>query len=186
MGRSYISYVQLVDIVGETDANALCQRFGGQAVYIGKKPEKSPLHGVISPCAVESLCGEFRAEELQLPMGPRRKPTVKEVIGPMLERGMSTAQIAEELGVTSRCVQIARRDVGRPTPKRVAAPRPRPEPKPRGRKREILDQLRNNQENLSVRQIAEKFGVSPEHIYHLRAEYQIPPYRGRTAQAGNA
>jgi transposase-like protein len=163
MARSYLSFAALVDIIGEADALTLCKQYGGMAVYISKTPERCALNGIIGGCAVESLCAELGGEEYMLARGPLHRPPIKEVIATLLEAGASLREAAKECGCSTRYVHYVRRDIG------LTPPRPASKPK----KQKILEVLRANPENLSVREIAEKFECSRDYIYGLRSEYQI-------------
>lgn len=194
MARSYISFPQLADIVGEADAVALCEHYGGMALYIAKTPERCALNGIISGCGVESICAELGGEEYMLPIGPFRKVSIKERIVAMLESGASHSEVARECRCTTRYVEIVARDIGIPKPKKAVKPKvltPQAvKPQRQVKKPQILAMLMDNVERLSVREISERFGVSRDYVYEIRREHQVSPYKphqkGRTAQAGNA
>ena len=112
MARSYVSFPQLVDIIGIADAMALCKQHGGCAVYIAKRPEKCALVGIISGCGVESLCAELGGEEYMLPLGPFRKVPIKEAIVAMLEAGLSHTEVARECGCTTRYSAMVAQNTG--------------------------------------------------------------------------
>ncbi|MDO9582710.1 MAG: helix-turn-helix domain-containing protein [Desulfomicrobium sp.] len=160
MARTYISFPDLVGIVGEADAAALCREHGGCALYVTQTPERSALVGIISGCAIESLCAAYPGEELQLPSSPFMRLPIKQRVSAMLEAGASLSTVARECGCTTRYVHYVRRDIGMGGP-------PRPAPK----KPEILKALR---EGLPPREIAESFGVSVDYVSNLRREYDIP------------
>ncbi|HCU70109.1 MAG TPA: hypothetical protein DGF30_13045 [Desulfomicrobium sp.] len=125
MARTYLSFVALVDIIGEADATALCREYGGFAIYVSKRPERSHLAGTISGCAVENLCSSFGGEEVMLARGPFRPVPIKEAIVAMLEAGASIAETAKEVGCTVRYVAMVRANL---TPcRKPAAPRRRTE-----------------------------------------------------------
>ncbi|NCC85252.1 MAG: DNA-binding protein [Clostridia bacterium] len=184
MARLYVSFPALVAVIGEADAARLCERHGGLALYITQKPERCSLNGIISGVAIESLCAEFPGIEILLPIGPHRKPPLKESIVSMLEAGVSHSAIARELRCTSRYVEMVSRDAGFNKPRAV---KPKVQkPKRRVAKQEILATLKNNTESLSVKEVAAKFGVNPHYVYDLRREHEIPPYKPRTGVAGEA
>ncbi len=122
MARSYISFPQLVDIIGIVDATALCKQHGGCAVYIAKRPEKCALVGIICAVAVESICAELGGEEYMLPLGPFRRVPIKEAVAAMLEAGFSHTEVARECGCTARYSAMVARDTGL-----NAAPRKKPQ-----------------------------------------------------------
>lgn len=119
MARLYVSFPDLVDVVGESDAAILCEHHGGLAFYVTQTPERSSLVGVLSDAAIESLCAEFPGIEIQLPIGPRRRVLLKERIAAMLEAGLSHPAIARELRCTLRYVEIVSRDQGFNKPRAV-------------------------------------------------------------------
>ena len=162
MARLYLSFPQLVDIIGEADALTLCKQHGGCACYIPKRSERCALNGIISGCAVESLCAEYPGEEVMLPRGPLHRPPIKEAIASMLEAGASLSEVAREIRCTTRYVHYVRRDIG------LNPPRPATKPK----KQKILEAIRENSE-LRPRDIAERFGVSVAYVYSLRSEYGV-------------
>lgn len=112
MARTYLSFVALVDIIGEADATALCKQHGGCAVYIAKRPEKCALVGIICAVAVESICAELGGEEYMLPLGPFRRVPIKEAVAAMLEAGFSHTEVARECGCTVRYSAMVARDTG--------------------------------------------------------------------------
>lgn len=122
MARSYLSFPQLVDIIGEVDATALCRRHGGCAVYVAKTPERCSLVGIISMAAVESICAELGGEEYMLSRGPFRPVPIKEAIAVMLESGATHTEVAKEVGCTARYVAMVKSDL---SPRRKPAPKPR-------------------------------------------------------------
>ncbi|NCC04984.1 MAG: hypothetical protein EOM37_13305 [Proteobacteria bacterium] len=167
---SYISFVALVGIIGEADADALCRAHGGRTIYISK-PDRCSLRGIISDAGVESLCSEYRGEQITLPRGTAAPALVKERLVKLLELGKSITDAAREAGCTARYAQMVRRDAG--LPPSVAAPRPPKPPKPRREtKRDlILQALMHNPEGLSPREIAEQLGVCSKYVQQVRREY---------------
>lgn len=110
MARSYLSFSKIVDIIGQTDAVALCEARGGLSAYVAKTPEKCSLRGVISPCGLESLCAAYGGEEVTLPHGPFRKTTIKQRIIDMLEAGRGRHEIATECRCTRTYVDMVARE----------------------------------------------------------------------------
>ena len=162
MASTWLSAPALVDLIGEEAAIRLCQEYGGLRIYITKRPESSKLVPTIGGVAAESLCAAFGGEEIMLPSLIRR-PHIKEKIIVMLEAGASLSMVARECNCTQRYVHYVRRDIG------LTPPRPARKPK----KQKILEVLRANPENLSTREIAERFGVSRDYVYGLRSEFGI-------------
>lgn len=188
MARTYISFVSLVDTIGIEDATALCRAHGGRPCYIARTPEKCcALNGIISAVAVESLCAALGGEEYMLPLPPDRRVPIKVLVARLLEEGRTLSEAAREAGCSQRYVEMIRRDLKLPKP----APRPTTEvvipsaPRP-AKKYAVLELLVNNNEGLSVREIADRTGASESHVYCLRREFRIPPYRVRTSADSEA
>ncbi|NCC85583.1 MAG: hypothetical protein EOM03_15865 [Clostridia bacterium] len=110
MAKLYVSYPQLVDIIGEADATALCKHYGGLALYVTKTPERSSLVGIISGAGIESLCAELPGIEIMLPQGPHRRVPIKEAVVAMLEAGASHTEVVRECGCTMRYSQMIAQD----------------------------------------------------------------------------
>lgn len=110
MARTYLSFSKIVDIIGQEDATALCEARGGLPVYVAKVPKKCSLRGLISACGLESLCAAFGGEEVTIPHGPFRKPTIKAHITNMLEAGRGRHEIATECRCTRTYVDVVARE----------------------------------------------------------------------------
>lgn len=123
MARTYLSFPQLVDIIGTEDATALCRAHGGRPCYIARTPEKCALNGIISSVAVESLCAEFGGEEYMFPLPPGRRVPIKVLVARLLEEGKSLSETARCAGCSQRYCEMVRRDLKLPKP----APLPMPD-----------------------------------------------------------
>lgn len=118
MASTWLSTPDLVAIVGEDAAIALCQEYGGLCVYVTKRPERSKLVPVIGHVAAESLCAAFGGEEIMLPALIRR-PQIKEKIIVLLKAGVSYAEIARECRCSYRHVAGIAGDTGLSVRKRA-------------------------------------------------------------------
>lgn len=109
MATPWVSYFQLVEVIGEESAIALCRSFGGVDYYVPKKPNEELL-SIIGNSAWE-LCAEFPGIDITLPNAVNRTPSKKEGIVELVARlraeGLDPKprQIARMLGCTKRHVQ---------------------------------------------------------------------------------
>lgn len=106
-----ISRVDLESLIGPECAAWLLARFGGQSLYIPKRPGAGQaIEAVVGAVAFEVLQAEFGAMNVSLPGKP--KQVLKDQIAPMIEQGLSHNDIAQQLGCSWRYVAMVKADMG--------------------------------------------------------------------------
>jgi len=94
---------QLVDLIGETEARALCKNCGGERVYVPEKPTLGRL-GFLTVAARQSLSDFFGGAQLEVPLGPPGTCTKRHQIEALLDTKLSANEIARQVGCTRRWV----------------------------------------------------------------------------------
>ena len=116
MGAVWLSETSLCLMIGTEDSRALLEALGGLTVYIPKAPGPTKTFGlnledVLSPEGFAALCRHVGGETVSLP-NVRRKTGSKQ-IRRLLDQGKSHRQIAEDLRVSVRYVEMV---ASRPAP----------------------------------------------------------------------
>ena len=105
MARVWISYGELVDIIGADMAKTLCITRGGVYIYVPKiESTDTELAKVIGITALRSLIAVYGGEVIVVPnhrKGTQRKGDIIK----MLDAGASAREIALRLDVTQRYVE---------------------------------------------------------------------------------
>ena len=112
MAEKWIAMGELVMLVGEDSARALCSSLGGLRIYVPKRPDLSTRLGRVAGWrAMALLCEAYGGEEVTFP-NRRRGEGQKKIIMEGLENGLSVRQIAEQAEVTERYVRAVARMYG--------------------------------------------------------------------------
>ena len=75
MGELWVSHDELVDAIGDDDADLLCRAVGGVSTYIPRKPVAgSPLSAVLGMKRMERLCAAFGGLRVTLPNRRKGEP----------------------------------------------------------------------------------------------------------------
>lgn len=116
MSEVWVSYPELVDVLGDAGANLLCAAVGGASMPIPRAPVQGTyLSALLGMERMGRLCAEFGGLRIVVP-NRRREPYKARIIR-MLDAGTSPGSIALELGVTERYVRIvAQRAKKQPEP----------------------------------------------------------------------
>lgn len=111
--------VEIAEIAGVEAAITICDRYGGNRVYI---PRYAPDHHWLVHCvgrvAADAICTHFAngatGIELELPTGARLNRTQRRAkLEKLIAEGYSSTEITRRLGVTRRCVSRAKADMNR-------------------------------------------------------------------------
>ncbi|MEQ1671431.1 MAG: hypothetical protein ABL893_11275 [Hyphomicrobium sp.] len=110
--------VEIAEIAGVEAAITICDRYGGNRVYI---PRYAPDHHWLVHCvgrvAADALCEHFASPsgiELELPTGARLNRTQRRArLEKLIADGYTSSEITRRLGVTRRCVSRAKADMTR-------------------------------------------------------------------------
>ena len=105
MARVWISYGELVDIIGADMAKTLCITRGGVYIYVPKiestDTELAKIVGIPALRALIAVCG---GEVIVVPNHRKSTPRKGDIIK-MLDAGASAREIAIRLDVTQRYVE---------------------------------------------------------------------------------
>jgi len=105
MARVWISYGELVDIIGADMAKTLCITRGGVYIYVPKiESTDTELAKVIGITALRSLIAVYGGEVIVVPNHRKGTPRKGDIIK-MLDAGASAREIALRLDVTQRYVE---------------------------------------------------------------------------------
>lgn len=105
MARVWISYGELVDIIGADMAKTLCITRGGVYIYVPKiESTDTELAKVIGITALRSLIAVYGGEVIVVPNHRKGTPRKCDIIK-MLDAGASAREIALRLDVTQRYVE---------------------------------------------------------------------------------
>ena len=105
MARVWISYGELVDIIGADMAKTLCITRGGVYIYVPKiESTDTELAKVIGITALRSLIAVYGGEVIVVPNHRKGTPRKGDIIK-MLDAGASAREIAIRLDVTQRYVE---------------------------------------------------------------------------------
>jgi DNA-binding NarL/FixJ family response regulator len=101
----WVSYPELVSILGDDMALVLTRGKGGIKFYVPR--QASPDHWLAKLVGVdgmEALCAAYPGEDIVVPNG--RREHCKAKVLQLLDEGLTKAEIAEQCGVTDRYVYI--------------------------------------------------------------------------------
>lgn len=119
--------------LGLEAAEALAHHFGGQRIYIQPTiSEASPLLA-LGDAAAAALCRLFGGERLDVPLDPYRPEAYRRWVAELGSAGRTVNEIARELGLSYRSVQIMRSGTG--------AARSGRQPKRDPRQMDLLDKV---------------------------------------------
>lgn len=105
MAETWVSKVELVELIGRSAAETLCKTYGGVPIYVPVRADpKSALGRIVGTAALAVLSKEFGSLQITVPNGRREEAAKKEILR-QLEAGRSACAIALELGVTERYVR---------------------------------------------------------------------------------
>lgn len=120
MSARWIAIDELANVIGTTEARALCRAYGGLARYVPAKPNfDHPYVKVIGARAFEELCAYAGGWHLELP-NLRRKPAKGRILS-MLEQGKSHETIADVCKVSVRYVRYLAAE-SRPSERQLELP----------------------------------------------------------------
>lgn len=110
MASRWVSMVELEMLIGKEAAQVLCRHAGGVSHRCPVHPHTDTLFArLIGAPALKKLCQAYGGEMIVLPNG--QHTTKKMDIVARLEQGKSCRQIAMELGLTERWVEIVAKDL---------------------------------------------------------------------------
>ena len=112
MSASWMPWADLVSIIGNDAATALCLAMGGTEVYIPKDPEGGRIEAVIGPQAAAILSRRCGGVSVFLPSGLYRASMTPRIIG-LLQAGWKPPRIARECKVSERHVRQILADIRR-------------------------------------------------------------------------
>ena len=113
MAAAWISYGELTDLIGPDAALALCQAYGGVALYIPKNIKAdSELARIVGLAALRVLATVYGGEGVTVPNRRKAAPRKGKILE-MLAAGTPAREIALRLDVTQRYVEYVA-TVGRP------------------------------------------------------------------------
>jgi hypothetical protein len=112
MGAVWVSWLELVDTVGEQAARTLCSERGGGAVYV---PKQASAGCVLAPLlddkALSALCATFGGLCISLPS--RRRKYSRDTVLACLQEGSKPQEAARRAGVSERYARMVKRQVSR-------------------------------------------------------------------------
>lgn len=113
MAAAWISYGELTGLIGPGAALALCQVYGGVALYIPKNIKAdSELARIVGLAALRVLATVYGGEVVTVPNRRKAAPRKGKILE-MLAAGTPAREIALRLDVTQRYVEYVA-TVGRP------------------------------------------------------------------------
>lgn len=105
MASTWVSFGELVDIIGVSMAKTLCATRGGISLYIPKSATtQSELTKIIDFGAMQALSAAHGGEVIVVPNRRSREPQKNKILE-MLGTGASPREIALKLDVTQRYVE---------------------------------------------------------------------------------
>ena len=105
MARVWISYGELVDIIGADMAKTLCITRGGVYIYVPKiESTDTELAKIVGIPALRALIAVYGGEVIVVPNHRKGTPRKGDIIK-MLDAGASAREIALRLDVTQRYVE---------------------------------------------------------------------------------
>lgn len=103
----------VIDRCGAEIASQIIDHFGGQILYIAKKPRGgSGLLKALDPADVQKLCKALGGETLLVPVG--RNSAIRKMrqsVERMVREGLSTSEIARRAGCCRRTVYVVRSEM---------------------------------------------------------------------------
>ncbi|WP_298998146.1 RNA helicase [uncultured Desulfovibrio sp.] len=105
MASTWVSYGELVDIIGVCLAKTLCMTRGGVSLYIPKTASpQSDLAKIVGMGAMHALSTVHGGEVIVVPNRRNKEPQKSKILE-MLNAGASPREIALRLDVTQRYVE---------------------------------------------------------------------------------
>lgn len=99
------SFEALVQLLGQADALVFCHHYGGQRLYIARKPKRDLVERV-GRRAAERLSQEFPSMSIDVPLGPVSMPSKRRML--VLKGGRTNNEIARLGQMTTRNVRMIR------------------------------------------------------------------------------
>jgi DNA-binding NarL/FixJ family response regulator len=105
MASTWVSYGELVDIIGVSMAKTLCMTRGGVSLYIPKLASpQSELAKIVGMGAMHALSAVHGGEVIVVPNRRNKEPQKGKILE-MLNAGASPREVALRLDVTQRYVE---------------------------------------------------------------------------------
>lgn len=109
--RSNTTLDDIAGVIGFTATLRIATWYGGQNLYVSPTPDESmQLVRLIGMPAAQRLAAEWGGERVAVPtMWAYEEDQRNRLVGNLLKRGISTKEIARDMGMTERRIQQIRR-----------------------------------------------------------------------------
>lgn len=104
----------VADICGEDVARELCEKLPGIQLYVPKSPKEESRVNRLEKAAAERLIMHFGGDTLRVPSSRRSSRETFEAVEALIDKGLTTQEIALRLGITQAYVFKVRRQAGAP------------------------------------------------------------------------
>lgn len=104
----------VADICGEEVAAELCAKLPGILLYVPKKYRDKGKIAYLNPRLAESLVAHFGGDTIYIPSKRKTYQDTFQEIEALVDKGLTTAEIALKLGVTQGYVFKVRKKAGAP------------------------------------------------------------------------
>ena len=111
MGATWISWGELVGLIGSDAAQALCSRLGGVTIYVPMQPDANgEIAKIIGLPALRKLAQVYGRDHIVVPNRRKEGPRKSKILD-MLATGWAPRDIALRLDVTQRYVEYVAKSV---------------------------------------------------------------------------
>lgn len=105
MGEIWLSYPELIDLIGEDVARRLCAVHGGVPIYVPRRAAPGgKLERIVGLRALAELAAKYGGAYIAVPNGRKAERYKARVIA-LIDKGRPLRDIALELGLTERYVR---------------------------------------------------------------------------------